>query len=41
MQRILLLLLAAAAGVVMVIVGLAFSFYAVRARYKGAYDVGQ
>jgi ABC-type sugar transport system permease subunit len=33
--------LAAAAGVVMVFVGLAFSFYAVRARYKGAYDVGQ
>lgn len=33
--------LAAAAGVVMVLVGLVFSFYAVRARYKGAYDVGQ
>lgn len=33
--------LAAAAGVVMVFVGLVFSFYAVRARYKGAYDVGQ
>jgi ABC-type sugar transport system permease subunit len=33
--------LAAAAGVVMVIVGLVFSYYTVRARYKGAYDVGQ
>jgi raffinose/stachyose/melibiose transport system permease protein len=33
--------LAAAAGVIMVLVGLVFSFYAVRARYKGAYDVGQ
>ncbi|MBL1241984.1 MAG: sugar ABC transporter permease [OCS116 cluster bacterium] len=33
--------LAAAAGVVMVLVGLVFSFYVVRARYKGAYDVGQ
>jgi raffinose/stachyose/melibiose transport system permease protein len=33
--------LAAAAGVVMVIVGVVFSFYSVRARYKGAYDVGQ
>lgn len=33
--------LAAAAGVVMVFVGLVFSYYSVRARYKGAYDVGQ
>jgi raffinose/stachyose/melibiose transport system permease protein len=33
--------LAAAAGVIMVFVGLAFSFYTVRARYKGAYDVDQ
>ena len=31
--------LAAAAGVIMVFVGLVFSFYTVRARYKGAYDV--
>jgi raffinose/stachyose/melibiose transport system permease protein len=31
--------LAAAAGVVMVFIGLVFSFYTVRARYKGAYDV--
>jgi raffinose/stachyose/melibiose transport system permease protein len=33
--------LAAAAGVIMALVGLVFSYYTVRARYKGAYDVGQ
>ncbi len=33
--------LAAAAGVIIALVGLVFSYYTVRARYKGAYDVGQ